>query len=289
MRKTTAIVGCGSAGLILATALVLLAGCSQVPESPAAAELGGQRSQAQGLPSDSASPAPAEVASTSGAAVAIAEARALRQAGDKTKAAALLEKASKDNPRDRVLMTERGMLALELGRISEARSLLKKAQDPQAPDWRVHSALGAALASAGKQQEAQLEFAKALELAPDHPSILNNLALSYVLDGKPEQAEPLLRRVAASQGSGAQVKQNLALVLGLGGKFGEAEKVAAASLPKEQASANVAYLRSLAEPGPKSAASEQEPTRTIKSARASEGVPQPTYQLGAPRDGARDH
>jgi Flp pilus assembly protein TadD len=208
----------------------------------------------------------------------IAEARSLRHAGDKAGAQRVLEKAAAEHPTDSALLRERGLLALDMGQVGKAEGLLKKAIDPRTPDWRVHLGLGTALAASGKQQQAQLQLAKALELAPDHPAILNNLALSYALDGKLAEAEKLLRRVAVTEGQpsqAGQAKQNLALLLGLSGRIEEAQKISTATLPAEQARANVEYL--------KSAAAEQTPNASAQASRpvaAARNLPEPTYRLG---------
>jgi Flp pilus assembly protein TadD len=217
---------------------------------------------------------------------ALAYAKALRTAGTKAEALAVLDTAAKARPADRRLALERGLVALELGDPAKAETLLRAAHDAKAPDWRLHSALGAALASRGKQSEAQAQFAKALALAPDHPTILNNLALSYALDGKAGEAEKLLRKASASKANpdAGKVQQNLALVLGLGGKYAESRTVAEATLPAAKATENVSYLQKLAEARTAAAAGIDTPAgkETGRKAAAAAGLPQPTYQLGAP-------
>jgi Flp pilus assembly protein TadD len=208
-------------------------------------------------------------------AAARAYARALRGAGAKPAALAVLERAAA-KAKDRALTLERGLLTLELGQADKAERLLRQLDDATAPDWRVHSALGAALASRGKQPEAQAQFAKALALAPEHPSVLNNLALSYALDGKAEEAEKLLLRAHRAREAAPEVPQNLALVLGLRGKF-DAAKAAAGALPADQASANIAYLKALT--GAKIA-----PGKADAEAPKLAAVPvPPTYQFDGPR------
>jgi Flp pilus assembly protein TadD len=196
---------------------------------------------------------------------AIAAARALRTEGDPKGALALLERSAVEQPSNRALQRERGLLALELGQIAKAEPLLRQALDNSKTDWQTHSAFGAALASAGRHQEAQQQFAKALALAPDHPSILNNLALSYALDGKPAEAERLLRIAAARRDTAPQVKQNLALVLGAGGKLAEAQKLSNSTLPRAKADANTVYLKSLSE--------QANATRGVQTAEARPGEP----------------
>lgn len=176
---------------------------------------------------------------------AIVKARKLRDNGDLQGAKTVLTAAAAKSPKDRSILREQGLLALEMGQIEEAKKLLTKADDAGKPDWRVKSALGAAYAASGDQAAAQREFSAALKLAPDHPSILNNQALSYALDGRHEDAEKLLRRAARSKQAAAKANQNLALILGLKGHIDEARQVSQSSLPKEEANANISYLEKL--------------------------------------------
>ena len=88
-------------------------------------------------------PNPADVAA------APAYARALRVAGARAEALAVLETCA-GKAKDRGLTLERGLLTLELGQSEKAERLLRLADDPDAPDWRLNSALGAALAAPGQ-------------------------------------------------------------------------------------------------------------------------------------------
>ena len=248
--KTNAL-RCARRGVAAAAAACLMAGCAQNGLDVAA--LGEVSAPVE---TGSLAAPPADRSATTSAAAAdpgpggldhpaIVEARKLRLAGDRIKALAVLDQAAQKDPKHTALMKERGLVALEVGKVKQAEALLRKAFDPKAPDWRLHSALGSALAAQGKQAEAQLQFAKALEIVPDHPSVLNNLALSYALDGKHEEAERLLKRVTAAKGSEPKAQQNLALILGLKGKVGEAKRISEAVLPPEAARVNVSYLQSL--------------------------------------------
>lgn len=210
----------------------------------------------------------AKAPATLKAAEALAEARALRAQNKKAKALAVLESASENDPGNKALLRERGLLAADLGRLGEAKELLRSAVDPANPDWRTHSALGAALAAEGNHTEAQREFAAALEIAPDHPSILNNLALSYALDGKDERAEAMLRTAAQRSGN-AKTKQNLALLLGLKGRAQEARQVASSVLPAETAAANASYLSDLKDGNVQISRAEKNPPHTVRSAQVS--------------------
>lgn len=233
-----AVGGCAGSGLELAD---LSPSRRDVASAPAAGQI-----ETGSLAAASASPRAADKGAGPGLETApIEQARALRRSGDKLAAVQLLDTASAASPADKELIKERGLLALELGRIPEARKLLKAADDAAAPDWRVKSALGSAHAASGDHKSAQKEFAAALALAPDHPSILNNMALSYALEGRHEQAEKLLRRIATTTAGGDRAKQNLALILGLKGNIEEAREVSEATLPKPVAAANVSYLERL--------------------------------------------
>lgn len=200
---------------------------------------------------------------------ALGKARTLRGQNNKAKALSILEAASQNDPNNKVLLRERGLIAADLGRISEAKDLLRSSIDPGNPDWRTHSALGSALAAEGNHAEAQRELARALELAPDHPSVLNNLALSYALDGKHEMAEGLLRQAAARSGN-VKTKQNLALLLGLKGRTDEARQVASSVLPHETAVANASYLNDLHSGNVKVSRAEKKAPPSIRSADAAQ-------------------
>lgn len=236
--------------------------------SPATRDIATER------PNDTSTPSVAKAgASPINVDAAITAARALRTEGDLKGAFALLERSAIDQPSNRALLRERGLVALELGEIAKAELLLRQALDNSKTDWQTHSAFGAALASAGRHQEAQQQFAKALALAPDHPSILNNLSLSYALDGKPADAERLLRIASARQNTAPQVKQNLALVLGAGGKLAEAQKLSNSALPRAKADANRDYLKSLSD--------QANATRGVKTAEAPPRELPAPYLLGA--------
>jgi Flp pilus assembly protein TadD len=215
---------------------------------------------------------------------AIRDARAIRDAGNKARAIAMLEKTAGSDT-DPALLLERGLLSLETGQIDRAAELLAQAHDPKAPDWRQHSGLGAALSAQGKQQAAQVEFAKALALAPDNPAVLNNLALSYALDGKHSEAERLLRQASDAQGGNAKAKQNLALIVGLRGNVDEARRLSEAVLPPEKVKSNVAYLEQLRSGTEKVSKADPVPTgeaRAVAAVVQAEGSDAPIMQLGSP-------
>ena len=143
----------------------------------------------------------------------LTHARGLKKAGRTKEAYAALEAASQAAPDNRTLMVERGLMALELGKVAEAQQLLARSNDLKPKDWRVLSALGIAASSRGQQKDAQKYFKSALDASPENAAVLNNLALTYLLERKVDQAEALLRRASKTKSGDqiARVAQNLAL------------------------------------------------------------------------------
>ena len=136
----------------------------------------------------------------------------------------------------KILIANRGEIALRV---------LRAANPPRTPDWRLTSAEGAIQDQLGNTQEARRLYAAALDLAPDEPTVLNNLAMSHVLTNELPRAEEILRRADAGARKDPRVRQNLALVVGLQGRFDEARRLATEALPRDQADANVAYLKAM--------------------------------------------
>jgi Flp pilus assembly protein TadD len=177
--------------------------------------------------------------------VAIHYARALREAGQRAQAVAVLEQASLRNPKDMEVLGAYGRALADVGNFQQALDVLSRAHAPDRPDWRILSAQGAVLDQMGRHPDAQRYYETALKMVPDEPSVLSNLGLSYALSKQLPRAEATLKRAAAGQRVDPRVRQNLALVVGLQGRFAEAETIARADLPAEEASANVAYLREM--------------------------------------------
>jgi len=177
--------------------------------------------------------------------VALRYAQALRAAGQRAQAVAVLEKASIEQPHDKAVLGTYGRALAEAGNYEQALEVLDRAHSPDQPDWRILSAQGAVLDQMGRHAEAQRHYLTALKIAPDESSVLSNLGLSYALSKDLRNAETTLRRAAARRPVDARVRQNLALVVGLQGRFAEAETITRADLPPDQAAANVAYLRQM--------------------------------------------
>lgn len=179
--------------------------------------------------------------------IAVNYARDLKAMGEKRRALAVLQQASILNGRSRLLASEYGRLALQLGQVNLAQKLLARAEDPARPDWRVVSARGTALAKLGRNKQALAYFERANILAPRQSSVQNNLAMAYTMDGQPQKAEVLLRKAlaTATPATIGRVRQNLSLVLGLQGKYDEAKAFSSKQLGATTAAANVNAIRRL--------------------------------------------
>jgi Flp pilus assembly protein TadD len=169
--------------------------------------------------------------------------KALRAAGQRAQAVAVLERASIAHPGDKTLLAGFGRALADNGNFQQAFEVLGRAHSPDDPDWRILSAQGAVLDQLGRGEEARQYYASALRIVPDEPSVLSNLALSYVLSKDLAKAEETLRRASSSPNASPRVRMNLALVVGLRGHMTEAESLAKEGRPPEEAAANVAYLR----------------------------------------------
>jgi Flp pilus assembly protein TadD len=169
--------------------------------------------------------------------------KALRAAGQRSQAVAVLEQAMIAHPGDKALMAGYGRALADNGNFQQALEVLGRAHSPEDPDWRILSAQGAVLDQLGRREEAQQYYASALRIVPDEPSVLSNLALSYVLSKDLAKAEETLRRANSRADADPRVRLNLALVVGLRGHMAEAESLAKEGRPPEEAAANVAYLR----------------------------------------------
>jgi Flp pilus assembly protein TadD len=176
---------------------------------------------------------------------ALQYAKALRTAGQRSQAAAILEQATIAHPGDKALLAGYGRALVDNGNFQQAFDVLGRAHSPDDPDWGILSAQGTALDQLGRYEEARQYYASALRIVPEEPSVLSNLGLSYVLSKDLPKAEEILRRANGRPGADPRVRQNLALVVGLQGRLAEAEDIVKADRPAEEAAANVAYLRRL--------------------------------------------
>jgi Flp pilus assembly protein TadD len=175
--------------------------------------------------------------------VALQYGKALRAAGQRAQAVAVLEQATIAHPNDKALLAGYGRALADNGNFQQAFDVLSRAHTPEDPDWRILSAQGAVLDQLGRGEEARQYYASALRIVPDEPSVLSNLGLSYMLSKDLPKAEGTLRRAYGHAGADPRVRQNLALVVGLRGRIAEAETIMKEGRPPEQAAADVDNLR----------------------------------------------
>ncbi|HLX16914.1 MAG TPA: tetratricopeptide repeat protein [Bradyrhizobium sp.] len=169
--------------------------------------------------------------------------KALRAAGQRSQAVAVLEQATIAHPGDKALLAGYGRALADNGNFQQAFDVLSRAHSPDNPDWRILSAQGAVLDQLGRGEEARQYYASALRIVPDEPSVLSNLGLSYVLSKDLPKAEETLRRAYGQADADPRVRQNLALVVGLRGHLAEAESIVKEGRQPEEAAADVANLR----------------------------------------------
>lgn len=174
-------------------------------------------------------------------------ARALRATGQRPQAAAVLEQASINNPKNTILLGAYGRALADIGSFNQALEVLSRAHTPDQPDWRILSAQGAVLDQMSRHEEARRYYSSALKIMPDEPSVMSNLGLSYALSKNLPKAEEVLRRASAQGNAEPRVRQNLALVVGLQGRYSEAEAIARGDQSPDEAMASVAYLRQMLE------------------------------------------
>jgi Flp pilus assembly protein TadD len=170
--------------------------------------------------------------------------RALRAAGQRSQAVAVLEQATIANPTNKQLLAEFGRALADNGNFDQAFDVLSQAHSPEDPDWRILSAQGAVLDQLGRFDDARRYYESALKIAPDEPTVLSNLGLSYLLSKDLTKAEETLRR-ANGRVDDPRVRQNLALVIGLQGRFAEALTLLKKDRPADEAAANIKYLKKL--------------------------------------------
>jgi Flp pilus assembly protein TadD len=177
--------------------------------------------------------------------VSLTYAKLLREIGQTNQAIAVLQSTAVRYASDREVAAAYGKALADGGRFAEAQEVLSRAHTPDRPDWRVLSTQGAIFDQIGRHQEAQQYYQAALQLQPDDPNILSNLGLSYALSNRLSEAEQVMRQAVGNPAASPRVRGNLALVLALQGKFREAEEAASKDLSPQDATANMAYVRSM--------------------------------------------
>lgn len=172
-------------------------------------------------------------------------ASALRMTGRDEQALAVMQQMVIHHPEDNDVLSAYGKALAATGDLVKALEVVQRAQRPDNPDWKLLSAQGAILDQLERPEEARIYYGKALDIVPNEPSVLSNLGMSYLLTNDLKAAETFLSRANAQPGADSRVRQNLALVVGLQGRFQEAERIAAGELGKQEAEANIAYLRQM--------------------------------------------
>src|SRR6202030_2922712 len=170
---------------------------------------------------------------------------ALRAAGQRSQAGAVLEQATIAHSGNKALLAGYGRALADNGKFQQAFDVLSRAHTPDDPDWRILSVQGTVLDQLGRHDEARQYYASALKIVPDEPSVLSNLGLSYALSKDLPKAEETLRRANSHTDANPRVRLNLALVVGLQGHLAEAESIVKADRPPDEAAANVAQLKRL--------------------------------------------
>jgi len=172
---------------------------------------------------------------------------ALRGIGRYDEAAAAAGRVLVVKPDEVEALLEVGKANIAAGQAFYGISALEHAQAVAPSDWRAPALLGVAYAEVKRKADSDAAYARALRLSPDNPSVLSNMAMVLAAAGDTTGAESLLRRAAAQPTATIQERQNLALILGYEGKLAEAEQLIRRDLPPEQADANLAYLKAVAE------------------------------------------
>src|ERR1700753_1146694 len=168
--------------------------------------------------------------------------KALRAAGQRAQAVAVLEEATVASPGNKALLAGYGRALADNGDFQQAFDVLSTAHSPDNPDWRILSAQGTVLDQMGRYDEARQYYASALKIAPEEPSVLSNLGLSYVLSKDLPKAEETLRRANSREEADPRVRLNLALAIGLQGRTAEAETIVKAGRAPGEAGAQWPYL-----------------------------------------------
>ena len=171
--------------------------------------------------------------------------QALRAAGQRSQAVAVLEQATIAHSGNKALLAGYGRALADNGNFQKAFDVLSRAHTPDDPDWRILSVQGTVLDQLGRHDEARQYYASALKISPDEPSVLSNLGLSYMLSKDLRMAEETLRRAYGRANAEPRVRQNLALVVGLRGHVAEAESIMKADRPAGEAAADITRLRRL--------------------------------------------
>jgi tetratricopeptide (TPR) repeat protein len=152
----------------------------------------------------------------------LAEARILREAGDRDQAFRLLDEAVEQMPRSIPILYTRALLAAELGWVDIAEQDLRTvlARDPE--NAAALNALGYTLADQTERyDEAESLIRQAFILQPNEPSIIDSMGWVAYKQGRYEEAEDYLRR-AWKLDRNPEIGAHLGEVLWMSGRKDEA-------------------------------------------------------------------
>ncbi|MDX1380668.1 MAG: tetratricopeptide repeat protein [Xanthomonadales bacterium] len=154
----------------------------------------------------------------------LAEARILREAGDRDEAFHVLDEAVEQQPRSIPILYTRALLAAELGWVDIAERDLRAVLVEQPENAAALNALGYTLADQTERyEEAEVLIRQAYILQPHEPSIIDSMGWVAFKRGRYAEAEEFLRR-AWRLDRNAEIGAHLGEVLWVTGQRDEAVK-----------------------------------------------------------------
>ena len=147
---------------------------------------------------------------------AINYASALRKAGEKERAAIVLEPFASNPEMPSVAKTEFAAIQLALGNNKEAETYAQKAVLQNESDFRAYHYLGIALDAEGRHPEGERALRKGLAIWQGDPiPIMNNLALNLTAQNNLDEALKILERAKGIAPQRIEVERNLRIVRAL--------------------------------------------------------------------------
>lgn len=234
--------------------LLLIGGCSGVPDDPAQsvettlpssqklagdAEGRGDWSAAARHWEDAAGPSPSRT-------VRLSWARALRLSGKCGPATTVLAPLLTGADADGTALIESAKCHLVSGRPEAAEEQLRQALEVTPESWQAHSALAVTLDRMGRHGEAMRHHDRANALEPGKPNLMSNKALSLALNGHLEEAVVLMRQASAIPGATERVRMNLALLEAASGRGDRARSIASQEAIDDKAD-EILFLQRMAE------------------------------------------
>lgn len=152
----------------------------------------------------------------------LAEARILREAGDRESAIEVLDQAVEQAPDSVPLLYTRALLAAEIGRVDFAERDLREVLARQPENAAALNALGYTLADQTERyEEAEALIRQAYILQPNEPSIIDSMGWIAYRQGRLQEAEQFLRK-AWSLDRNPEIATHLGEVLWQQGRRSEA-------------------------------------------------------------------